>query len=455
MSYCINPDCPHPQNPSHTDICQSCRSNLLLGERYRVLKVMERGKFSITFLAQDESRPSTPACVIKQLRPATTKSHIVEIAKVLFQREAETLRQIGNHPQVPQLLEYCEEAQPPYLVEEYINGLTLHQEIKHSGPMSEAGVRKFLGEILPLLEFLHSQKLIHRDIKPANIIRRQQDGKLVLIDFGAVKNCHDDPVDTSEKTTWTDISIGTTGFIPPEQVALRPVFASDIYALGVTCIYLLTGKLPTKFPYDPVTSQMIWQPYVQIGGHLIEVLNKMLEPSVRYRYQTVQEVLRALDSLDVKSQSLLEAANQGNRDFSFQDMSGLNLQKADLSGGTFYRSQLAKTNFQGADLSDAYFGQANLNHANLQKANLGGAAFNNADLSGADLQGADLRFAYLAQANLKGANLCGANLAHANLKGANLCGANLSHARVTEEQLALVKKNWTTVFPSGKCGLSH
>jgi serine/threonine-protein kinase len=446
----------------HTNSCPDCRFELLLrdcaersafGDRYRVLKVMGWGRFSVTFLAQDESLPSHPHCVIKQLRPTSSESHIIETAQVLFKREAETLQQIGNHSQVPQLLDYCEDAQPPYFVQQYIKGSTLRQEIKQSGSMGEAGVKQFLCDILPLLEFIHSQKLIHRDIKPTNIIRCQQDRKLILIDFGAVKNCQDDPKSSCDQTTWTDTSIGTQGFAPPEQIAMRPVFASDIYALGVTCIYLLTGKLPTNFPYDPSTCQMVWQPYVQISDHFTEVLNKMLEPSVRYRYQSAQEVVNAIDLLGAKTHLLLEAYNNGERNFAFKNMSGLHLQNANLSGALFYSSKLAKTNFQDADLSDAYFGQANLSHANLRKAKLGGASFSNADLSGADLQGADLRFAYLSNANLKEANLCGANLSNANLKGANLCGANLSNATISEAQLALVKKNWTTVLPNGKRGL--
>ena len=450
------------KSPMQADLCQGCHSELLLhdcthrstfGDRYRLIKVMGRGRFGVTFLARDESLPSRPHCAIKKLCPATTEAHIIETAQVLFKREAETLRQIGNHPQVPQLLHYNEDTQPPYFVEQYINGSTLHQEIKQSGTMSEAGVKQFLSEILPLLEFIHSQNFIHRDIKPTNIIRRQSDRNLVLIDFGAVKNCQDDPCNTSQETTWTDISIGTRGFMPPEQIALRPVFASDIYALGVTCIYLLTGKLPTKFPYDPSTCQMLWQPYVQISEHFTEVLNKMLEPAVRYRYQSAREVLKALDSPEAKSHSLLDAYKQGERDFAFENLSGLNFQNANLSGGLFYRSKLTHINFQGVNLSDAYCSQADLRHANLRNANLHGASFSHADLSAADLQGADLCFAYLSNANLKGANLCGANLSNANLKGANLCGANLSNAKITEAQLAVVKKNWATVLPHNQCGL--
>jgi serine/threonine-protein kinase len=296
MSYCINPDCPQPKNPTRTDVCQGCGSKLLLRDRYRVLKLLGQGKFGVTFLAQDESVPVAPRCVIKQLRPATTESYIIEMAGVLFKREAETLSKIGTHPQVPRLLDYVEDHQPFYLVQEYINGSTLHQEIKQSGPLSQAGVKQFLSEMLPLLEFIHNQKLIHRDIKPANIIRREQDSKLVLIDFGAVKNCQDDPYNILELTTWTDISIGTKGFAPPEQLEMRQVYASDIYALGVTCIYLLTGKSPRNLPYHMKTCEMVWKEYVQVSDHFAEVLNKMLEGAVRHRYQSAMDVLRALDS---------------------------------------------------------------------------------------------------------------------------------------------------------------
>lgn len=466
MSYCINPSCPQPKNLTHADLCQACSTRLLLCDRYRLLKVLGRGRFAVTFLAQDHSKPNYPSCAIKQLRPATTKSHIIEMARELFKREAETLSKIGYHPQIPQLLDYFQDNQQFYMVQEYIKGWTLHQEIKQAGPLSQAGVKQFLSEILPILEFIHSQQLIHRDIKPANLMRDAQDRKLVLIDFGAVKNCQDEPDNISELTTWTENSIGTEGFAPPEQMAMRPVYASDIYALGVTCIYLLTGKSPKNFPYNPSTCEMVWQEYVQISDDFAKVLNKMLESAVRYRYQSARDVLRALDpetdcnsgerdfnlstssplslsstseklvKLDAKA--LLRAYMNGERDFTAQDLRGLDLHESNLSKGIFRLAKLAKTNFERADLSHADFGQASLKQANLRQANLAGADFYNCDLEEADLRGANLSFAYLN---------------HANLKGANLCGANLSNARITEVQLARAKKNWATVLPSGRCGL--
>lgn len=537
MSYCLNPACPQPKNPLHVPLCQACGSQLLLRDRYRVIKALGQGGFGATFLAKDESLPGEPCCVIKQLRPTTTSAHLLSMARELFEREARTLGKIGNHPQVPMLLAYFEDHEQFYLVQEYISGSTLQQEVRKSGPVSEAGVKQFLSEILPLLQYIHSQQVIHRDIKPANLIRREQDKKLVLIDFGAVKNQVGSTANNSEQTALTNFAIGTPGFAPPEQMALRPVYASDIYAVGVTCIYLLTGKLPKDLDYNPSTGEMMWQKYVQISNHLEEVLKKMLEASVRHRYQASGDILRALDlepyisslrdglsnqsnnpqkpilnnsnsifSSDLNSQSspsnpssatsklamairarrakqeqsgqrtvgqdnrgiptkrpsatsyksdggysvnkpkapakldadgLLMAYLKGRRDFASQDLVGLNLQKAELIGVIFHQAKLTKVNLQGADLSNADFGRASLNRANLRDANLGRAYLSYADLEGADLRGADLSYAYLN---------------HANLKGANLCGANLTSAKITEEQLALAKTNWSTVLPSGKRG---
>lgn len=544
MSYCLNPDCPQPKNPLHVTSCQACGHPIMLRNRYRVLKTLGQGGFGATFLARDESLPGNPSCVIKQLRPATTTSQVLEMAQKLFEREARTLGKIGNHPQVPRLLDFFQDNQQFYLVQEYISGLTLQQEIKQCGPLSEAGVKQFLSEVLPLIKYIHSQEVIHRDIKPANLIRREQDRKLVLIDFGAVKDEVNQAAvaNTSDQTALTNFAIGTPGFAPPEQMALRPVYASDIYALGVTSVYLLTGKSPKDLDYNPSTGEMVWRKSVQVSDHFATVLKKMLEASVRHRYQTAEEILRALDlepyfdslvqgmamptsglsntntngnSTEVQevdspsspsspssatqklaaairkrrerrersrpgspntmgngnprsqfisrsvteinmgnipsSQSfatsrpkkldangVLTAYMKGRRDFASHDLSGLDLQKSDLSGGIFYQSKLTRINLQGADLSSADFGQASLTRANLRDANLGRAYLSNSDLEGADLRGADLSFAYLN---------------HANLKGANLCGANLANAKITEEQLSLAKTNWATIMPNGKRGL--
>lgn len=292
MSYCLNPSCRRPENLTSSQQCHFCGSQLSkLRDRYCVTKALAQGGFGATFLAQDQGLPGEPICVIKQLRPPTNTPAILQMARELFAREARTLGKIGNHPQVPRLLDYFEDNQQFYLVQEYINGCTLQQEIKRSGPVSEVGAKQFLSEILAILQYIHERQVIHRDIKPANLIRRAEDGKLVLIDFGAVKNqVNQTQSNQPEPTTLTAYSIGTTGFAPPEQIAMRPVYASDIYAVGVTCIYLLTGKSPKEIDYNPLTGEMLWEAKVQVSKHLTAVLKKMLEASVRHRYQSAKEV---------------------------------------------------------------------------------------------------------------------------------------------------------------------
>jgi serine/threonine protein kinase, bacterial len=296
MSYCINPTCPNPENVAYSQRCEACGSRLVLRDRYRVQKPLGQGGFGATFLAHDEVLPGEPSCVIKQLRPSGTAPHFLQMARELFEREAKTLGRIGNHPQVPRLLDYFEEQEQFYLVQEYISGSTLQQEIKLNGTLNEAGVKQFLSEILPLLQYIHEQKVIHRDIKPANLIRRSQDSRMVLIDFGAVKNQVSQAMTgQSGQTALTAYAIGTPGFASPEQMAMRPVYASDIYALGVTCVYLLTGKTPKDLDYNPTTGEVIWEHLVQASDHLIDVLRKMLEVSVRNRYQSAKDVLKALE----------------------------------------------------------------------------------------------------------------------------------------------------------------
>jgi serine/threonine protein kinase, bacterial len=297
MSYCLNPLCPNPRNPSPSHVCLACGQELLLRDRYRVMQTLGQEQFSAKFLAIDESLPGHPSCVIKQLRPSTTTPQVFQMARELFQREAMTLGKIGKHSQVPRLLDYFEANQQFYLVHEYTAGLTLQQEVKQSGLFSEKGVKQFLSEMLPVLEYIHSQQVIHRDIKPAHIIRRHQDRKLILTGFGFVKNQVNSALaNSSEQIALTAYAVGTPGFAPEEQMALRPVYASDIYALGVTCVYLLCGKSPDDLEYNPSTGEMLWQKYVQVSQHFADVLSKMLEVFVRHRYQSASEVLRALDS---------------------------------------------------------------------------------------------------------------------------------------------------------------
>jgi serine/threonine protein kinase, bacterial len=297
MSYCINPACPNPQNLDTTDRCLACGSPLLLHDRYRIVKVIGKGGFGTTFLAKNAVLPGNPVCTVKQLRLASKDPQIIKRASILFRREAATLGKIGNHPQVPSLLDYFETDNQFYLVQEYVQGLTLKQEVQKFGCFSETQVKAVLDEILLVLKYLKQQEVIHRDIKPANIIRRQIDNRLVLIDFGAVKDEVSQTVmllDGGSQLPNTCFAIGTPGFAPREQIALQPVYASDIYALGATCLYLLTGEAPRRLGCDSMTGEIIWRDRVSVSDRLAAILDKMLKPLVHYRYQSAEEVLEDL-----------------------------------------------------------------------------------------------------------------------------------------------------------------
>jgi serine/threonine protein kinase len=270
-------------------------SKELLGARYQILQVLGRGGFGITFLAKNTLLPGNPLCVIKQLCPKVTSPQSWQRACTRFEKEAKTLAQLGSHSQIPMLLDYFQIKNEFYLVQEYVKGWTLAREIRQTGIKSEASIKQFLYEFLPILQYLHQHRVIHRDIKPQNLLRCEDDGRLVLIDFGAVKEQLIDACENSINLSANTNFIGTLGFAPPEQFSLRPVYASDIYALGVTCIYMLTGKSPLEFDPDPYTGEIYWQKDVNISDNFAEVLGKMVKFSLHDRFKTADEVITALD----------------------------------------------------------------------------------------------------------------------------------------------------------------
>ncbi|MEM7594809.1 MAG: serine/threonine-protein kinase, partial [Cyanobacteria bacterium P01_A01_bin.83] len=208
MSYCLNPSCPRPVNHPKSKLCKACGSKLLLHGRYHLVKGLGKGGFGATFLAADLALPGKPLCVIKQLRPNTDNPNFLSMARELFEREAKTLGRVGNHPQIPRLLDYFEDRQQFYLIQEFVKGNNLQQEVKKEGVLNEAKARQVLQEVLVILRDIHAQKVIHRDIKPANIIRREIDNKLVLIDFGVVKNQVNSVGAASNQTALTAFAVG-------------------------------------------------------------------------------------------------------------------------------------------------------------------------------------------------------------------------------------------------------
>ncbi len=292
MSYCLNSDCPRPQNPANTKFCQSCGARLLLGDRYRAIKPIGQGGFGKTFLAEDEHKPSRKLCVIKQFFPQIQSTKHAQKAAELFRQEAVLLDKLGRHPQIPELLAAFSQDQRLYLVQDFIDGQNLAQELVDNGAFNEGQIEQLLHDLLPVLQLLHESKIIHRDIKPENIIRKSSDRRLYLVDFGISK------ILTNTVAGITGTRIGSPDYVAPEQVMGRAIFASDIFSLGVTCVHLLTNVKRSEL-YSVAEDKWIWRNYLKspISEELAQILDKMIERGTKRRYKSVAEVLNDLNSL--------------------------------------------------------------------------------------------------------------------------------------------------------------
>ncbi|MBD2461029.1 serine/threonine protein kinase [Oscillatoria sp. FACHB-1407] len=268
---------------------------LLLNNRYQVIQTLGSGGFGTTFLAEDTQMPSRRRCVIKQLKPITNNPEVYKLVQERFQREAAILEELGDgNSQIPRLYAYFAEAGEFYLIQEWIEGVTLRDRIQTEGIVGEAQVKQILIDILPVLTYVHDKRIVHRDIKPDNIILRKRDGKPVLIDFGAVRETMGTVVNSQGQSA-SSIVIGTPGFMPSEQAAGRPMYSSDLYSLGLTMIYLLTGKFPQELDLDPQTGEVIWRQHAPtMSADLLAVLDKSIQYHPRDRYATAQDMLVAL-----------------------------------------------------------------------------------------------------------------------------------------------------------------
>ncbi|MEM7064813.1 MAG: protein kinase [Cyanobacteria bacterium P01_B01_bin.77] len=273
-----------------------------LANRYQIKKLMGQGGFGQVFLAHDEQLPGSPICVVKKLHPVYTGSqdiNALEIAKRLFNLEAETLYKLGEHPQIPRLLAHIEEAGELYLVQEYIPGHSLADELAAS-PMTVDGVIHCLRDLLTVLAAVHSQNVIHRDIKPSNILRRQTDGEktspdpgqLVLIDFGAVKALQVAPPSSAPGHELT-VAIGSLGYMAPEQQASRPCFGSDLYSLGMVILQALSGRHPMGFELPASCARV----GVSVPPELAEFIDRLVCSDHRERYGSGVEALQMFRDL--------------------------------------------------------------------------------------------------------------------------------------------------------------
>jgi serine/threonine protein kinase len=307
VSYCLNFYCQFPQNPEQNLFCNSCGSKLLLKERYRPLKLLGEGGFGRTFAASDRENSLNPECVIKQLLTIEKNQAVLNKVIELFHQEAERLKELGEHPQIPDFFAHFSDNKQLYLVQELIIGSTLEEELKAQTCFTEEQIRDLLTKILPVLDFIHKKQVIHRDIKPANIMRREADGELFLIDFGVAK------VIPPTALMKTGTIVGTPEYVAPEQLQGKAIPSSDLYSLGVTCIYLMTGVSPFQL-FDSNDHRWVWQDYLppqsKVGDRLINILNRLLQPAVKYRYESAELVLAALNYSSPKySSAITKPAN--------------------------------------------------------------------------------------------------------------------------------------------------
>lgn len=316
--YCTRPGCTRPQNyfsdlkdssvliTVQQKYCTNCRMPLILAGRYLPIRLLGKGGFGTAFLAIDRYTPGMRQCVVKQFQPAGNLSQTqMRLAQDLFEREAIALEKLGNqHEQIPTLLAYFplrienfnnEVEQFFYLVQEYIDGQTLEKELCEQGKFLEGEVIHILREILNVLQFVHKKNIIHRDIKPSNIMRHR-DGKLFLLDFGAVKQVTNNSIGSNRSST----GIYSLGFSPPEQISGGEVFpCTDLYALGFTAVTLLTGEQEVNKLFNAYSNQIEWRSRVEVNPNFADILDRMLMTAANQRFGTATEVLEALNTLSL------------------------------------------------------------------------------------------------------------------------------------------------------------
>ncbi|MEG4226062.1 protein kinase [Microcoleus sp. N9_B2] len=275
----------------------------LLDGRYQIIEVIETGEFGQTYLAKDIRRPGEPQCFVKHLRPGTTEPKLINTTRRLFQKEAEVLEKLGQHDQIPQLFAYFEENEEFFLVESFVAGHSLSTEIVPGKPLTEEKMIALLKELLEILVFVHGQGVIHRDIKPGNLIRRYSDNKLVLIDFGSVKEIH-----IAQRQAPVTVRIGTLEYMPIEQFQYNPQLNSDIYALGMIGIQAMTGLPAYDLPKlrdlkNSNKGEIVWRHLAACSQALADVLDNMVRYDFRERYQSAAEALADLRKIGDRSRA--------------------------------------------------------------------------------------------------------------------------------------------------------
>ncbi|NJN62948.1 MAG: serine/threonine protein kinase, partial [Coleofasciculaceae cyanobacterium RL_1_1] len=276
----------------------------VLQERYYTIRVLGQGGFARTYLAEDRGR-FNELCALKEFQPAGTEGEALEKSRELFQREATTLYQL-QHPQIPRFQATFESDYRLFLVQEYVAGQTYREQLEtyrtQQTAFSETAVLQLFRSLLPVLEYIHDRGVIHRDISPENIIQRARDGMPVLIDFGVVKELATQVATQVQSSTATTsppshTAVGKFGYAPIEQMQTGRAYPnSDLYAMAVTGLVLMTGREPHEL-FDDRELRWNWQPYVSLNPQFEAILTRLLATQPSERYPSVQALTLDLNPL--------------------------------------------------------------------------------------------------------------------------------------------------------------
>jgi serine/threonine protein kinase, bacterial len=275
---------------------------MLIDGRYKIIKTLGKGGCGETFLAEDIRLPSKRLCVVKHLKPDTNDAETRQIIKDRFEREAVVLESLGEHDQIPELYAFIEESGEFYIIQQYVEGKTLTQKVAQDGAFDAEFVMDFLLCILPVISHIHQKGVIHRDIKPDNIILRESDGMPVLIDFGVVKEIVTTLV--NGRGSSSTIIVGSKGYVSREQIMGFPVFSSDLFSLGMTALYMLTGKHPSTV-FDITTGSVRWQDVPgkwnywayedsNLAHFLVDSFDIAVKLDAEQRFKSAQEMQKSL-----------------------------------------------------------------------------------------------------------------------------------------------------------------
>ena len=283
---------------------KALKPGIILNQRYCIVKELGSGGFATTYLAIDQKSTKQTRCAVKQLQPRFNSPSVWASAKERLSTEAMVLQWLGKHEQIPSFIGYFEEDKQFYLVLEFIEGEEFEQEI-HQQILNETQAIDFLFDILKILKSVHKQGIIHRDIKPSNLIRRKKDGKIILIDFGAVKEIGTMAFDSSKQEVKTQI-IGTPGYMAPEQHNGNPVYSSDIYALGKTVIFGMTNKSPADWEESESAEMIAWNKKIAISEAFLNIINRMTAKNIAERYGSAEQVLCDLKPLQMIGKTIAD-----------------------------------------------------------------------------------------------------------------------------------------------------